>query len=131
MLADGDWEGLREQTERLADSPVEAISLKARRMLALCLARSTERTDHQEAAAIYRDLDKNSIAQASDIAGLANVLIALGDYAAAKAAVLSGMAAFPGNADGFIAIGHRIVEATGDLPFRDRLSPSSVGGRTS
>ena len=131
LVADEDWDGLRAQAERLAVSPNAVVSLKARRMLALCLARSTERSDQEQAAAIYRDIEQNGAAEAADIAGLSTILFRLEDYSAAKAAVLSGIAAFPGSADGFTAIGQRIVEVTGDLRFRDRLSAPRAGRRGS
>ncbi len=49
------------------------------------------------------------------------------DHEEAKKTVLAGMRRFPSAADGFVAIGQRIVGATGDRVFRDELSAQRAG----
>lgn len=122
----GDWDELRKRAERLVDSPTPAVSLKARRMLALCFGRSTERADHERAIEILRQIEGDGASEGVDIAMLATILVTIEDYPAAKAAILSGMAAFPGNKDGFAPIGMQIVEATGDHELRNQLNAPLV-----
>jgi predicted phosphodiesterase len=124
LRAGGDWEGLRRQAERLVDSKMPAVALKARRMLALALGNSTERADIEGAAAILQNIQFDGSADAGDLAALALILVAIGDYSAAKVSVISALAAFPENRDGFVEVGMRIVEATGDRELRDLLSIS-------
>jgi hypothetical protein len=124
---EGDWDGLRETAERLVHSPIPAVALMARRMLALCLGRSTERVDHERVIVILRQIGGEGAAEGGDIAMLATMLIAIEDYPAAKAAILGGLAAFPHNEEGFAAIGMKIVEATGDHEFRNLLNGRRVG----
>jgi hypothetical protein len=124
---DGDWDGLRELSERLIESPVPEVTLKARRMLALCLGRSTERSHHERAIELLRQIDADGASEGGDIAMLATILLRIEDYSAAKDAVLSGIAAFPSNVGGFAEIGMKIVEATGDHEFRNQLNTSRAG----
>jgi hypothetical protein len=121
LKAEEDWNVLRDQAERHIASPDHILSRKAKRILALCLARSTERADRERAAANYRDLVEADNAEAEDSAALATVLSAIDDYGAAKAVILSGITKFPASADGFADIGQKIVEATGDREFREQL----------
>lgn len=121
LKAEEDWNVLRDQAERHIASPDHTLSRKAKRILALCLARSTERADRERAAANYRDLVEADNAEAEDSAALATALSAIEDYPAAKVAILSGMTKFPSSADGFADIGQKIVEATGDREFREQL----------
>jgi hypothetical protein len=123
----GEWDGLRRKAQQLVDSPIRVVALKARRLLALCLGRSIKREDNERAIEILRDIDTEGAAQTEDIAMLATILTNIEDYPAAKAAVLSGMETFPGNDEGFVAIGIQIVEATGDHEFRNQLSTRRAG----
>ena len=121
LKAEEDWDGLRDQAARHIGSPSHTVSLKAKRMLALCLARSTERADRERAVAIYRDLAGADNAEAEDYAALATALSAIEDYSAAKAIIQSGMIKFPASVDGFASIAQTIIEATGDREFRQQL----------
>lgn len=123
-----DWNALREHAERHVSSGDVATASVAKRMLALCLGRLTERRDRQRAVAIYRELAASTEAEAEDVAALATLLSALGDHNGAKTEVLDGIEKFPDSADGFVAIGQSIVEATGDRDFRKILDARKAGG---
>ena len=74
LLAEGDWEGLRELAERCCKSDEGTVAAKGKRSLALCLARSTEETDRQRATALYRELTTSAYVVAHDWAALATML---------------------------------------------------------
>jgi hypothetical protein len=124
-----DWNALRQHAERHVgsnDIPTAAI---AKRMLALCLGRSTESRDCEKAVTIYRELAASSEAEAEDVAALAELLSALGDHNGAKTEVLNGIEKFPDSTEGFIVIGQNIVKATGDRDFRKILQARKARGR--
>ena len=121
LKAQSDWEALQENAERLIISPVSEVAVKARRALALCLGRSSQRADLERAVDLLRQLQTEDRAEAEDIGMLATILIATLDYPTAKDVVLDGISNFPDSADGFVSIGKKIVEATGDRAFRDAL----------
>ena len=129
--AEQDWDGLREQAYRHIRSPDPTLSRKAKRMLALCLAKSTVRVDREQSVEIYRSLAEVENGEAEDHAAFAAALSAIEEYSAAKAVILSGIAKFPASADGFVEIGHKIVEATGDREFREQLETRRAGRRAS
>ena len=85
MLAEGDWDGLRELGERCSklDNPV--VAARGRRALALCLARSTEESDRQCAIGLYRELAISANGEAEDWAAFAMLLTDDGNYEEAKA----------------------------------------------
>ena len=120
-LAAGDWDGLRELASRSCDLPDPAAAAVAKRMLALCLARSSARADRDAATDLYCHLADSAHARADDWAALAALLTDNGRHEEAKAAIRDGVRLFPHKIAGFIPIGMRIVEATGDLTFRDEL----------
>ena len=122
LRAEEDWDELRRQARRHIDSSDTATALTARRMLGICLGRSSERSDQEEAIKIHRALQSEGIAEAQDIAVLADVLIALKDYDLARDVIRSGLRDYPDRWQGFAEIGNRITEATGDRNFRDELS---------
>jgi len=99
-------------------------------MLALCLSQSTEESGKLRAVALYNEICADESAVAADLAALASLLTDMDNHEAAKKAVLAGMRRFPNAADGFVAIGQRIVGATGDRAFRDELSAQRAGRRT-
>ena len=86
-LAVGDWDSLRELASRSCDLPDPAVATVAKRMLALCLARSSERADRDVAAELYRQLTTTAHARADDWAALATLLTDNGCYDDAKTAV--------------------------------------------
>jgi hypothetical protein len=130
LAAEQEWPLLQEQAERHLAADEEEVALEARRMLALSLAQSEDETDRRRAAAIYCGLTDEGAARASDIAAQASLLLGLEEHDNAKQAVLAGIARFPEAADGYVAIGQAIVEATGDRDFRDQLSARRAERRT-
>lgn len=129
LATDRDWDSLRAQAERHLDSSERTVAIEARRMLAMCLSQSTEESDIQRAAALYMEVCADVLAIAADLAALATLLTDMDNHGAAKEAVLAGMRRFPDAADRFVAIGQRIVGATGDRAFRDELSAQRAGRR--
>ena len=121
LLAQGDWEGLREQAERCCKIDSSAVAAKGKRMLALCLARYTERDDRSRAMCLYRDLTLSGHDEAGDWAALATMLMDDGNHENAKTTVREGIRRFPKTIDGFVEVGMKIVAATGDVGFRDEL----------
>lgn len=117
----GEWETLRQQAERYSGLAGLSVADYTKRMLALCLARSSERADQRRAVDLYQELSDSPRCEADDLAYLATLLINGGDYDRATAAVLRGIEAFPERFQGFAEIGMRIVEATGDRNLRDQL----------
>ena len=130
LAADQDWEVLREQAERHLDSTERAVAIEARRMLALCLGQTPDPSEKAQAADLYNRLIADEAAEATDFAALASLLVDSDDYEGAKKALLKGMERFPEAAEGYRAIGQRIVEATGDRAFRDELNVQRAGRRT-
>ena len=121
LLAAEEWDALREQAERSCGLEDPTAASKANRMLALCLARSTERADHERATDLYRELASSTKGKPEDWANLATLLAGDGNYEQAKATVLNGIKTFPQNVDGFVEIGMKIVDVTADVDFREQL----------
>ena len=121
LLAEGDWEGLREFAERCCKINEGNVSATAKRTLALCLARSSEEIDRQRATALYRELTASAYVVADDWAALATILTDVGNHEDAKIVLKEGIEQFPQKIDGFVVVGMKIVEATKDLAFRDEL----------
>ena len=122
LRATDEWDVLREQAERSCTLADPTLAAKAKRLLALCLARSTERADRGRAVDLYRELATSAQGEAGDWASLATLLTNDGDQDQAKVTVLDAIKAFPQSADGFVQIGMKIVEETGDVNFRALLS---------
>jgi hypothetical protein len=130
LAADQDWQTLRRQAERYVDSPERAVAIESQRMLALCLSQSTEAADKRRAVELYSVISADEFAVAADFAVLASLLAEIDDNETAKRTILSGMKRFPDAVEGFSAVGQKIVEATGDRTFRDKLSAQKAGRRT-
>lgn len=130
LATDQDWESLRAQAERHLDSIERTVAIVARRMLALCLSQSTEAAEKVRAIELYNEISADELAVAADFAALASLQADADDHEAAKQAILAGIKRFPDAIEGFVAIGQRIVEATGDRAFRDELSAQRAGRRT-
>ena len=116
-----DWDKLREQAERVRKAEDPALVAKAKRMLALCLATSTEQPDRERAVEVYRDLSASSYGTVGDWASLVTLLTDGGNHVEAKESLVAAIEAFPQYVDGFVDIGMKTVEATGDIDFRDWL----------
>ena len=127
LLAAGEWEELRGLAERCStlDDPLAAA--KATRLLALCLARSSEVVDRSRATDLYRQLAVSEQAEWVDWAGLATLLADDGHHDQAQVAVMAGIRDFPEHPDVFIQIGMKIVAATGDIDFREKLRQLRAG----
>ena len=121
LLAQGDWEGLRELSERCRELNNPTVAAKGKRALALCLARYSDSSDRLRAICLYRELVLTEYCEAGDWAGLATLLTDEGKHEEAKNAVKDGMKAFPEKIVGFVEVGKRIVTATGDIQFRNEL----------
>jgi len=122
LVAAQDWALLCEQSQRHVDSPNPAITIQAKRMLALGLAHSEEPAEKTAATALYRALTEGASAEATDVGNLATLLLETGSMDEAKATVLSGIEKFTSERAGyFFQIGQKIVEVTGDRTFRIQL----------
>ena len=121
LRAVDDWDGLREYAERSCTLNALVVPAIVKRLLALCLARSTARADRERAAGIYRALTLSAEGEANDWANLATLQTDDGDNAQAKETVLNAIEVFPQQVNGFVEIGLKIVESTGDLDFRAQL----------
>ena len=116
-----EWDTLREQAERHIGIEDPIVAADVKRKLALCLSRSTERTDRDRAVALYEELADSLQREATDLASLAMLWCEDGIYERATVTVLQGIEVFPQNRAGFVKIGLEIVEVTGDVGLRDRL----------
>ena len=121
LLEAEEWDNLRSLAERCSTLDDVNASARANRMLALCLARSHEYPDRDRAKELFRDLTVSPQGEAGDWAGLAILLTDDGEHHEAKAIILRGIAAFPEKGPAFLEIGMKVVGATGDLAFRDKL----------
>ncbi len=121
LIAQEDWEGLRELAERCCKLDNAVVAASGKRALALYFARSTERDDRLRAIRLYRELTQTEYCEADDWAALATIMINEGKHKKAKAAVQHGIHQFPGKIKGFAEVGMKIVEATGDIEFREQL----------
>ena len=119
-----EWILLRNHSQRHADSLDPDVAICAKRMLALGLAHSDEAADRKAAMEIYRRLAEQTPTDFTDIGNLAILLTDDSkeeSHSEAKALVLDGINRYPLKADYFMNIGQRIVEATGDRRFRQRI----------
>ena len=124
LLAEEDWDTLREQAERSCKLNDAAAAAKGKRMLALCLRNSTECTDHERATKLYQELVASGEGVAEDWAVLATLQASDEDNIQAKDTVINAIKTFPQSVDGYFEIGMKIVETTGDMDFRELLLTS-------
>ena len=87
----------------------------------MCLSRNTERDDRLRAINLYRDLTKSEYGEAKDWAVLATMMMDEGKHKEAMTVVREGVHEFPEKINGFVEVGMKIVEATGDIEFRNEL----------
>ena len=116
-----EWDLLQQQAERHIDLADKDASAYAKRMLALCLGRSTEQADREQAIQLYHELADSLQREPTDFASIATLLTNNGEYDEAERVVELGIEAYPENVDAFVEIGMRVVEATGDRNLRKRL----------
>ena len=121
LLAAAEWDVLRERAEQASVLDDQAASSKGKRMLALCLANSTERGERERAVNLFRELALSEAGGPEDWAHLATLLRDDGKHSQAKCTVIGAIETFPQSVLPFVEIGMTIVELTGDLEFRRRL----------
>jgi hypothetical protein len=121
LAQSGSWQSLAELARRHIDPDRPGFPAAATRMLALALSHSTAPEDKNDAARLYAALTSAGASEPTDAHNLAALLIELNRPDEAKDVVNDGIARYPDMSSAFLDLGHRIVEATGDKNFRDRL----------
>lgn len=117
-----EWDTLRAQAERYTDADDPDLATEATRMLALALANWTDAAGKTAAIALYRSLAESAAPDPTDAGNLAALLLETGAPEEAGATLLQGVATCPPERLDYLAeIGYRIVEATGNREFRERL----------
>ena len=127
-LAAGDWDGLRELAFRSCDLPDPAAAAVAKRMLALCLARSSARADRDAATDLYWHLADSAHARADDWAALAALLTDSGRHEEAKAAIRDGVRVFPQQGRRFHSDRHEDRRGHGRPHFSRRTTRPATRG---
>ena len=131
LLADlvrlDDWDNARELAERTLDVSDGTIEAEVRRILAVCLARSTEKGEKTRAVELYRELLESEFAEPGDYAAIGALTVALERYDDAREVIEEGIRRFPNHTRRFVEIGMGIVEATGDRKWRDWLTERARG----
>ena len=122
-----DWDGARDLAERTIDVTEGASRVRVGRILALCLARSTEEGDNVRAASLYREAAASEQAEAGDWGALATLMTGLSRYDEAESVIRDGMERFPDQVQALKEVGMRLVQASGDRGFRDWLNAKSRG----
>ena len=125
LAEEEEWALLAEQAERHLASPEEGVATTAKQMRALALAHFDEPEQKKASIAIYESLRTEGKAEARDLGNLATLLIGEERNEEAKVLVLEGVKRFPAKAEYFRQIGQRIVEATGDRAFREKLDAAT------
>ena len=121
LYEEQEWDQLIEVAERTIELKDRSVSAIGKRMLAHCLARSTEGIVRERAIKLYDELRESEDTIPEDWGKLAVLLINTGHFENAKVVIESGITKFPEKLQEFIDIGHELVLATGDTDFRDRL----------
>ena len=121
-----EWNRARDLAERTIDVSEGSSRVKVVRVLARCLARSTEESDKSRAAELYREAMESKHAEAGDLGALGALMMELKRYDEAKAVIRDGVGRFPDRAQAFVEVGMRLVQECGDRDFRDWLV---AGGR--
>jgi hypothetical protein len=116
-----DWAGLQEQAARHIGAGDDELSQGATRFLALALSHSSGPHDKEKAISLYETVIAGKSAEPGDSAVLAALLSEAGRQDEAKKAVLAAIAKFPDQSAAFSEIGQKLVEATGDRDFREKL----------
>ena len=122
LVEAGEWDRLNEVAERTCELDDQVASGYGKRMLAFRLARSTEIAEKERAINLYEELTNTEFSTAEDWAALAVLLIDCKAFERAKSIIVMGIKKFPEKQQGFLEVGQKLVMATGDTDFRDRLS---------
>ena len=128
-LAKGqEWDTLRSHAERRAQSHDPLVSVPAKRMLALSLTHSRREPDRQEAIKLLDSLEQEGKASLHDSLRHVSLLLDCERLDEAKDVLFRAAKRHPGKGGGAIlALGHRIVAATGDRIFRRQLEAMTTG----
>ena len=121
MMETDDWDDARDLAERIIDLCEGASFVKVARILAICLARSTEEVDKDRAVELYSQVMESNQADPGDWGALATLKTELGNYDEAKDLIRKGIGRFPIQSQAFVEIGLKLVEKCGDRDFRDWL----------
>ncbi len=127
LVAMDDWDGAQDLAERTIDVSEGASRVRVARILALCLARSTEESDKTRAVELYREAMESDQAEPGDCGALATLMAEVGRHEEAKTVIGDGMRRFPDQSQAFVETGMRIVQASGDRSFRDWLIRQARG----
>ena len=118
LLEADDWDSARDLAERTIGVSEGRSRVSVARILALCLARSTEEQDKSRAAELYQEVVESEQAEPGDWGALATLHTELSRYGEAKLLIRKGIERFPNQSQGFMEIGMRLIEECGDKEFR-------------
>ena len=129
LVRTDDWHGARNLAERTMDVSEGASRIRVSRILALCLARSTEESDKSRAVELYQQAMESDEAEPGDCGALATLMAELERCEEAKRVIRDGVRRFPKRSEAFVEAGMRIVELSGDRDFRDWLMQQARGNQ--
>ena len=127
LIRTDDWDGARGLAERTINVSEGSSRAKVARILALCLARSTDECDKVRAVELYSEVVASDSAVPGDLGELATLMTQLNRYDEAKAMIRDGIVRFPDQYQAFVEIGMRLVQECGDRDFRDWLIAKGRG----
>ena len=127
LMRTDDWDDARNLAERNIDVSEGSSRVRIARILAQCLARSTEESDKARAVELYSEVVESEQADPGDWGALATLMTELKSFDEAKTVIRDGIRRFPDQSQAFVEIGMRLVEASGDRDFRDSLIAEGRG----
>ena len=127
LMRTDDWDDARNLAERNIDVSEGSSRVRIARILAQCLARSTEESDKARAVELYSEVVESEQADSGDWGALATLMTELKSFDEAKTVIRDGIRRFPDQSQAFVEIGMRLVEASGDRDFRDSLIAEGRG----
>jgi predicted phosphodiesterase len=132
LRGSGDLATLEQIARRSVDSPYPEVKREGLRGLAFVFARSSVSTERETAVTLLKDLCDGDRPEAGDFASLIQLLLDLNQVQEAKDRVRSAIRVFPEKIQGFVEVGLKLVQMTGDRAFRDELlqRPTSPGARS-
>ena len=125
LLAEKNWQLLRQVSGRHIHSSDLGTRTHARRMMALALSASTETPDRLQAIDHYQGLMREDLGDATDLGNLAILLHETGDSECAAETVFEGIIKFPEKSDSFAEIGRRIAIETGNAELRTKVDQAT------
>ena len=129
LMETDDWDGARSLAERTIEVSEGESRVRVARALACCLARSTEECDKVRAVELYREVVASEPAEPSDWGALATLMTELTGYDEAMTAIRDGIERFPDQSHGFVEIGMRLIQESGNREFRDWLLSQGRGNQ--